>query len=182
MISQSELERLAAIQSADGILSVYLHMNPSLAYDRDYLLTQFKSAVTAFLRSKDTPQVKEVIEREERRVLDFLRGWEPHERGLVIFSGEPAGIWEVITLDVGVPTFVNVDTAPDTAILAQVLAEYPRICVVILERDHANIYEVVRGQWIERAEVKSLVPGQHDEGVGPKPIISVTLRSILVNT
>ena len=164
MLSHKELTRLAALKSEDGILSTYIKVDPQLMYDRGHPLAQFKGAVKRFTRRANNARRLATLEREKERVLRFLEGWEPSGRGLVIFSCQPAEIWEVLSLDVPVPSFVDADTTTNTAFLVRVLDEYPRFVVALVQRDRARIYIAEQRSARERAEITSGVPGRHDQG------------------
>src|SRR3989304_8330073 len=135
IISGKELRRLAGLRSEQGILSPYLKLGP--------LLT---------------------AERERDGGLEFLELWQPRGRSLVIFSSQPASIREVVHLDVLVPTFVTVDRTANIGLLAQVLDEYPRFAVAVVQRDHAMLYITEQRLAEGLPEISSDVPGRHDQG------------------
>src|SRR3989304_5550782 len=85
-------------------------------------------------------------------------------RSLVFFAAQPANIWEVVHLDVLVPTFVTVDKTTNTGLLAQVLDEYPRFAVAVVQRDHAKVYITEQRSAEGLALISSDVPGRHDQG------------------
>jgi len=164
IISRKELQRLTGLKSEQGILSNYLKLDPRLTYDRAQHIAKFKGALKRFAREAGDPWLSSVAEREKDRVLEFLELWQPRGRSLVIFSAQPASIWEVVHLDVLVPTFVTVDRAANIGLLAQVLDEYPRFAVAVVQRDHAKVYITEQRSAEELAEISSDVPGQHDQG------------------
>src|SRR3972149_4048385 len=98
-IPPRELERLAQLHSEDGILTVCVGISPWLTYERHQAEHKFKGAASRFARTADERSLA-VLERERHRVLDYLRGWEPHGRALVIFTCEPARVWQTYTLDI----------------------------------------------------------------------------------
>ena len=163
MITQQEVKRLAFLQSEEGIISVYLKVDPRLMYEHDQPTAKFKGALKRFERAASERQ-RAVAEREKPPLLAFLEGWTPRGRGLAIFSCQPAGIWEVVPLDVLVPSYVSVDEATDTAILAQVVDEYPRFVAALLQRDHAAIFVAEQRASQTLARIDSDVPGQHAQG------------------
>jgi len=164
MISRKELERLAALRSDEGVLSVYLKMDPQLRYDPNQAAAKFKGALKRFQHTTADENLASVAEREKDRVLRFLEQGPPRGRGLAIFSSEPSDIWEVVPLDVMLPTYVSVDTTTNTALLMQVLDEYPRFVVAVVQRDHAAIYTSQQEVAAEEADIESIVPGRHDQG------------------
>lgn len=164
MISRKELERLAALKSDDGIVSVYIGIEPRLRYDRGQHEKKFRGAVKRALRRTENGFARAAIEREEQRIVEFLRGAEPGGRGLAVFASTPAGVWEQFELPERIPTFVDVDVSPNTALLARIVDEYPRYVVVVVQRDHASVHVAEQGVATEQAEIESTVPGQHAQG------------------
>jgi peptide chain release factor subunit 1 len=164
MLSHEELTRLAALNSEQGVLSAYIKVDPQLMYDRSHPLAQFKGAVKRFTRRANDARRLATLEREKEKVLRFLEGWEPGGRGLVIFSSQPDEIWEVLSLGVPVPSFVDADTTTNTAILARLLDEFPRFVVALVQRDRARIYVAEQRTVREEAGIASDVPGRHDQG------------------
>ncbi len=164
MISHKELERLANLRSDEGVLSVYLKIDPQLRYDRNQAATKFKGALKRFQRTSVDENLSSVADREKDRVLSFLEEGPPSGRSLAIFSSQPSGIWEVVSLDVMVPTSVSVDTTTHTSLLMQVLDEHPRFVVAVVQRDRAAIYTSEQRTADKEAEIVSAVPGRHDQG------------------
>ncbi len=164
MISHKELERLANLRSDEGVLSVYLKIDPRLGYDRGQAVAKFKGGLSRFQRTAADDDQLAVAEREKDRVLSFLEQGLPRGRGLAIFSSQPSDIWEVVPLDVMVPTSVSVDTTTNTSLLMQVLDEHPRFVVAVVQRDRAAIYTSQQRTADKEAEIESAVPGRHDQG------------------
>ncbi len=164
MISRQDLERLAAFKSDEGVVSAYVRIDPKLVYDRQAHAAQFKGAVRAFLRANKNGWRETVLERESGRILKYLEDHLPSGRGIAVFSCQPAGLWEAISLDVTVPTFVDVGTTPSIEVLTRVLDEYPRLAIAIVQRDAARIYLSEQRHAEEEAAIQSEVPGWHDQG------------------
>lgn len=153
------------MRAEEGVLSVYINIDPRLAYDRHQHEAKFKSAVKRFEREADE-QALRVLEREKERVLKYLQATEPNGRGLAIFSSTPAGIWEAVNLDVMVPTWIAVNSTPYTSLLSRVLDEYPLTAVVMLTGEEGRIYLEQQGRERRAARVtpEVPVPGRHDQG------------------
>ncbi len=164
MISRKDLERLAALKSDEGIVSAYVRIDPKLVYDRQAHAAQFKGAVRAYLRGKDGDHRAAALERESGRILKLLEDTPPNGRGVAVFACGPAGIWEVLTLRVTVPSFVDVGPTPSIEVLTRILDEYPRLAVAVVQRDHARIYLSDQREAQEQATVDSEVPGRHEQG------------------
>ena len=164
MITRSELHRLAGLRSDEGVVSVYIGIEPRLRFERDQHAAKFKGAVKRFQRETRDAQALVALDREHDHILEYLNAHDPGGRGIAVFASIPAGIWEVVELDVRVSTYIAVDPSPSTALLAAVLDEYPRYAVVVVQRDQGSIYLVEQRRAEEAAEVRSDVPGRHDQG------------------
>lgn len=163
MITREDITRLGQLNSAQGILSVYIHIDPALAYDRGQPATKFRSA-SARTRKNADDQTIAVLDRERDRVLKFLEGWEQQGRGIAIFASTPDAIWEVIELGVRVSTTVSVASTPNIDPLARIIDDYPRLCVVILDGGDGRIYFAEQGAGRKIAETNEELPNRHDQG------------------
>lgn len=163
MLSRSELERLAALKSDEGILSVYIRIDPNLGYDRGQVSAAFKGATKRFLRTADD-RSRQIFEREKNRVQKHLDNSATKGRALVIFTSEPAGIWEVLNLDVALPTAILANRTTYTAMLTRLLDEYPRMAVALLDGEEARIYLGEQRERTKDAEITSDIPGRHEQG------------------
>lgn len=162
-ITRGQVESLAHRRAEEGILSVYIKVDPILGYDVGQAAAKFKGALRRFARgAKETERA--VLEREKHKVLDYLESWEPHCRGLALFSCQPAGLWETFDLPVLVPSFVAVAHTPQAELLAQFLEDFPRLAVALLDGAAARIYLGEQAAWERDASIKSDIPGRHDQG------------------
>ncbi len=164
MISRSDLDRLAALESEDGIVSVYIGIEPRLRYDWGQHERKFRGAVKRFLRRNENEFARAAVEREEAPIVEFLKGIAPKGRGLAVFASSPGKVWETFELAVRVPTFVDVDVTPNAGLLTRIVDEFPRFIVAVVQRDRAAVYIAEQGTGEEEAAIKSEVPGQHDQG------------------
>ena len=164
MILREDIDRLARLKSDNGILSAYIRLDPRLRFVRYQAETQFKGALKQAQRRLRDSRWQEALERESAHVLKFLSNSEFPGRGLAIFSCRPDDLWEVLSLDVLVNNLVDVDSTTKTGVLAGMLSEFPRYVVTVLQRDQARIYTAQQRMAEEPLEVKSEVPGQHDQG------------------
>ena len=163
MISRLELERLAALESEHGILSVYLKIDPALGYDRGQATSKFKGASKRFSRTAD-PRAMEIFEREEKRVRKYVDSWVPKGRTLTIFSCTPSDIWEAVNVDVALSTSISAGRTTYTTMLSRLLDEYPRMAVVLLDGERARIYLGEQREREQDAAITSNIPGSHGQG------------------
>src|SRR5438067_12602293 len=117
MISQATLQRLSAYENEDGVLSVYLAIEPQLVFEADLLARKFKRAVKRFLERCRDDSERAIVERERGALLRDLQHLEPRGRGIAIFSAQPS-FREAFVLRVPVPDTIEAGRSPRTAILA----------------------------------------------------------------
>ena len=165
VFSPQLLQRLNSLRCQTGILSVYLRVDPDLMYAHKHPLTEFKATVKAMDHPADE-QSEKALRTEVDRVLHFLEeSWQPEGRGLVVFSAEPIGLWETMTLRVPVPNAVHFDPAPHLRILARLADEYERYAAVVVDKEDAHLYIIHMGEIERQGEVFDAdVPGRHDQG------------------
>ena len=163
MIDRKEIERLGLIRAEEGVVSVSIKIDPRLGYERGQPAMKFKGAYARAARGADAGDLA-VLERERDRVLDFLKDYAPRGRGVIIYSSTPDDVWEVYPLDVMVPSLVSVGSSPNTALLAQVMEEYPLMAVVMLDGGDARIYSAEQGRESESARESAELPGRHAQG------------------
>jgi peptide chain release factor subunit 1 len=162
-ITRGQVESLARRRAEEGVLSVYIKVDPILGYDVGQPVAKFKGALRRFARDA-TEAERAALEREKDKVLDYLKSWEPHCRGLALFSCQPAGIWQTFELPVLVPSFVAVAHTAQAELLAQLLEDFPRLAVALLDGSAARIYLGEQAAWERDASITSDVPGRHDQG------------------
>lgn len=164
MLTSEQLEHLATLRSDDGIISVFLRMEPRLAYERGLAATKFKSAYKRFRKREQRAKWLTAAEREYARILEFLETAEPDGRGLALFACEPASIWETVHLEVQLPSSVQVDATTRTGHLARVLDDHPRLAVVVAQRDKAVLHLSEQRERREQESIESEVAAVHDQG------------------
>lgn len=163
MIDSKEIERLGRIRAEEGVLSASIKLDPRLGYERGQAAMKFKGAYARAARAADERELA-VLQREHDRVLDFLTTSAPGGQGVIIYSSTPGDIWEVYPLDVMVPSQVSVGSSPSTALLVQVLEEYPRMAVVLLDGGEARIYTAEQGRQGEPDRESTELPNRHRQG------------------
>jgi len=164
IVSAEFLQNLAAYRSEEGILSVYLRVDPKLMYERRHPLSEFKAA----LKHVDAPpeENRSRLHSEIDRVLHFLEEpWSPTGRGLVIFSCQPLGLWETVSLNVTVPNVVHFTETAQVRILARIIDENERYAAVVVDKEDAHLYIIHMGEIEQATEVfDEGVPGRHEQG------------------
>ncbi|HXV65534.1 MAG TPA: Vms1/Ankzf1 family peptidyl-tRNA hydrolase [Vicinamibacteria bacterium] len=164
LIDDALIERLVRLESKDLILSLCLRLEPRLMYERGLAALLLKSSFERFERREPSEAKIKAARRERPRVEAFIRDWTPSGKALVIYSCGPAGVWEVIPLEVMRPGFLIVDTTTNTRPLSVVLDEYPRLLVCVVQRDKASFYTSAQRHARPAGTIVSEVPGQHKTG------------------
>jgi peptide chain release factor subunit 1 len=164
MITHETLHHLEQFHSPEGILSLYLRIDPQHMDHPGHPLVEFKGLLRRYLERPSAEDGLAAVQREKQRVMDYLQGWVTRGRGLAIFACEPLGLWEVLNLDNPVPSSLEVDPSPRTGLLRQVMDESPSFVVVVVHRDQASIYTTEQRASDKRTEITSAVQGWHKQG------------------
>ncbi len=164
MLSRAELKEIGAMDGKGYFVSLYLNVDPIFNKRGDYLV-HFKNMM------KDT---KERLEKEVyRRVGPALEKIEDYllaskrlfKKGLVILSGEDDSFWKEYHLNLPVKNEIVVDRFPYIKPLTDILDNYQRYCVLLVDRERARIFVVHLGEIVEYGEVHTPdVPGRHKKG------------------
>ena len=164
MTLANEIERLSKIHSPDGVLSLYVAVDPTIAYRRDHQVATAKSALRDLAHTVAEGK-RSSFERERERALDFLEHERTEEsRSIAIFSSQAAGLWETIPLNVRVPAQASFRPRPRILPLAQAADEYERYCAVYVGKEDSRIFVISLGEVEESGAISDDVPGRHDKG------------------
>jgi peptide chain release factor subunit 1 len=164
MITREEIRRLALIRHEEGVVSAYVAVRPRLMHEPTHPVVAFKGAAKRYLQQSPEPAWKEALEREAPRIQRWLEGRRPEGRGVVFFACKPAGLWEVRTVQFPMPTLVEVDTTPYTALLAHALDEGEALAVVHVQKDGARIWLAEQSASEQVETIASDVQGRHSQG------------------
>jgi peptide chain release factor subunit 1 len=160
----NEIERLSRIHSAEGVLSLYVSVDPTIAYRRDHEIATAKSLLRDLEKNLEDAQ-RHNFERERDRTLDFLEHERTEEsRGTAIFSSQAARLWKTIRLNVRVPAWASFGPRPRILPLARAADEFERYCAVYVGKEDARIFLITLGEVEESGTISDDVPGRHDEG------------------
>jgi peptide chain release factor subunit 1 len=164
MALTDEIERLSRVHSTDGVLSVYVAVDPTIAYRRDHQIAAAKSALRG-LEKTVADEKRSSFEHERDRFFDFLEhDWTEESRSVAIFSSQPAGLWKTIPLSVRMQSQAFFGPRPRIFPLAQVADEYERYCAVFVSKEDSKLLLISMGEVEEERAVSDEVPGRHDQG------------------
>jgi peptide chain release factor subunit 1 len=164
MLDRERIERLRAFDGRSaGVLSAYLDLDPARRVRGAY-----RAAFDGLVRAagERVPEsLRDQLQREAGRVCDWLDRQEPPGTGLAVFSCEPAGLWQAEPLFVPVRDHLAFEPRADLGPLLELLDEYERYAVALVDKRHARLFTVFLGQieGLARLEDHS-VPGRTDAG------------------
>jgi len=163
MLSWEQIQQLEAFDGQGArVLSVYLDLEPKRQLRRAYQI-MFEDLVKE-TRDKLDEEGREALTTEGTRVQEWLDNTEPRGKGLALFSCTPRQLWQAYFLPVRVRDRLAFEPRPLIAPLLDVLDEYERYAVVIVDKERARLFTVFGGEIEERDDFKDFVPGHHDQG------------------
>ena len=158
------LERIAELEAFEarsaGVLSVYLDLDPARQVQRSYRVAFENLVADAHERLPEAARAE--LSREEARARAWLADREPRGKGLALFScGSPA-LWHAYALAVRVRDHLAFERRPDVAPLRELVDEYERYVVALVDRVKARLFTVFMGEIEELDAFEDEVPGKHD--------------------
>ena len=158
------VRELAHYDSDEGVLSVYLDLDPALALREGYeaiLMDLWKP-----LHSRDCDDwTRSRLEYEIAGVTEEVRSWkEAPGRAVVVFFSGPGGLRTILPLQFAIRSMARFEPRPVLGPLIAGLEEHERYCVVIFAKDQARIITVFLGEVEEEQTVHSDVIGRSAVG------------------
>ncbi len=144
------------------VLSLYVDIRPQLQPERAYLAAA-KSLLSDLADTLDE-DARERLEPERQRAQGWLEENRPTGRSLALFSCSPVGFWQAHYLAVPVRQHAAFETTPYLTPLLDLLDEYERTAVVLVDKEKARLFTVFLGEIEEHKGFKDFVPGKHDQG------------------
>lgn len=173
MISNAELISLKDFSSHDQhpVVSLYLNVDgakfPTRAdYETEFsiLASNLRKAARqemSYSRDQEGMLDGEISALGQYLALDFKRNGT---RGLVIFTCEPEGLWQVNALKVPVENHLYVDEKPQVAPLMEKLSDFEQVCVLLTNKENARIFTVFVDEITEHTEIMDRVLKRHGKG------------------
>ena len=148
MISREEIEQIVERKSIPGspVLSVYIDIDQSKAIN---LKRHFKASLAQMLRAIEERLDEEQLgnfSADAERVRQYISGMEARAKGLVLFCDESEKFFWAREIKVAVRNNACWDETPYVAPLLQILDEYERYGVVLVDREHARLFTVFMGE------------------------------------
>lgn len=146
MLSANDIHVLLNLRDASpSVISVYLDLRPGSDHQQEY-----KTLLKDSLRDNPLLQGKSA---DLARLDVFVAGMTPGEdRGLALFSAQKLGLWQATSLPQTVKSVLRVDAQPFLNPLVNILEQYHRYGVLLLDDDRARMLEVFMGGFSEPEE------------------------------
>jgi peptide subunit release factor 1 (eRF1) len=166
MITFEQIQRLSRLRNRNyPIISLYLHLWPDRRIHHAKLKDLIKEEQEKLSENDLPKEVKKSVEEDLKGLQEFVGTiQESPYKGLVIFSSAAQNIWEVFLLKQAVPDLLVLDLFADIRPLVSILDEYRRVCVLLIDRAKARIFEIFMGEIEEQSEIFSGVPSKVREG------------------
>lgn len=163
MLTEKEVEKLGTFDAGGHrVLSVYLNLGPERQVQRTYRVL-FGDLVKQIEMGLDDAERK-ALQLEAGRVQEYLIAEPPQGKGLVLFSCTPRNLWQVYHTPVPVADEVHYDSRPYARPLIDLIDEFERYAVVLVDKEKARLFTVYLDQIEEQQEVFDPVPGKHEQG------------------
>ena len=147
------------------VVSFYMGIGVYKAKRKAYEIEAKDILKAAIAQADLTGEIREQIEGEAKRILDFLRmDFAGKARGLAIFSCEPERLWQVYRLPITVPDRCVINHVPFVMPMLKIVDEGRRFCVVVTDKEKARIFTLYLGEMRERSDLFDVVPGWHKQG------------------
>jgi len=165
MISREELKDMAKMKDEGTyFISLYLNVNPKTTVKDNYVI-HVKNMLRETLEKLDKSAMKKVkpdIDKIEAYILTNKRVFK---KGLVILTSQRRNFWKEYHLAVPLKNEIIIDTTPYVKPLLDVLDNYQRYAILLVDKESARIFLVHLGEIEEYTEVRSEdVPGKHKKG------------------
>lgn len=162
MLDREELREIASMNGKEHrYVSLYLNVDPLLNRAGDYDI-HFKNMITDAVESLDKAAYKRVRDDIEKIKEYVASNRKSFRKGLVILSSAENDFWKVYHLNVPVRNEIIIDTSPYTKPLLDVLDNYEKYAVLLVEKEDARIFVIHLGEVVEYVEVHTGgVPGKH---------------------
>jgi peptide chain release factor subunit 1 len=139
MISEKELQELVDFRTEESsVLSLYLNVDPTQHIKDEYRLT-LKGMLKGVANEASAKDLDEV-----EKYFDFQYDWQG--KGVVIFSCLEEDFWRAYPLAVPVENHVFVTDSPYIKPLTDVLDEYGRYGVILVDREGARFLLFHQGE------------------------------------
>jgi len=165
MFNREELKELAALKADDRcFVSLYLNVNPITNVKGDYAI-HLKNMLKNTLEKADKKVLKK-ISADIGKIESFVAANKREfKKGIAIISSSESSFWKMYSLSVPVKNEIIVDKTPYIEPLLDILDNYQRYAMLLVDKESARLFLVHLGEIEEYGEVHTPdVPGKHKRG------------------
>lgn len=165
VISDELIDVLATFEGGDNyVLSVYLNLDTERQVARSHrlILDDLIAGLTANAELDEA--MTAALSAEAQRVREYLETEAPGGNGLALFACAPLDLWEVYELPVPVEDAVFFEPTLHLLPLRDVLDEYERYAVALVDQQRARLYTIHLGQIEEQQEISNNVLSRQSNG------------------
>jgi len=155
---------LAHYHSDEGVLTVYLDLDPGIAVRRGFEAELSDLWKPLQARVAD-PWTRGRLEYEIAAVEEEAHGWpEAPGRAVAMFFSGPGGLRSVMPLRFPMRSVARFEARPMLSPLIAALEEHERYCVVMFDKNHARILTIFLGEVEDEEMLQSDVLGRSAVG------------------
>ncbi len=155
MITPSALKELVDFDGqGHSVLSVYLNTD----------LTQHSKEERRLALKQMLEPLREGGADVTRVTKFFDQKYDWQSKGVAVFTCASLKFWRELRLAVPVLDYASVDDKPNVRLLTDLLDEYERYAVALVDRDHARFFVMQLGEIEEFAYELPATPGRHKQG------------------
>jgi peptide subunit release factor 1 (eRF1) len=155
---------LAAFRTEEGVLSVYLDIDPATAQREGYEAALMDLWKPLFARPLDE-WTRGRLEYEVAAATEVVRAWaEPPGRSAAMFFSGPGGLCTVLPLQFPIRPTARFEPRPVLSPLISVFDDHRRYCAVVFDKEQARIITVFLGGVEEEVVLHGEVLGRTAAG------------------
>ncbi len=156
------LRKLRKLSTQEGILSVYLPIDPQVSTHRGYIPALMD--LLKPLREDESDPRHARIEAEAERVLEYVRDNPPEGTAFIAFSSQPAGIWETFAFQLPIDGRARWGARPHLLPVRELLDDYPTAVLALVDQKDARIYVLRMGDMDRERRVGEHASGRQHHG------------------
>jgi len=165
MLNRKELKEISSIHgNGSYFVSFYLNVNPITNARGEYVI-QLKNMIKD-ISDRSDKKVLKMIKDDLEKIESFVNGNKRElKKGLAILSSSEKTFWKAYQLSVPVKSEIIVDKTPFIKPLLDIMDNYQRYAVLLVDKETARIFLLHLGEITEYGDIHTPdVPGKHSKG------------------
>ena len=177
MISKADIEAIVERKAVPGspVLSLYLDIDQNKASN---LHRRFEASLNDMLRSiearLDERRQLQSFSADAERARRFVSGLEPQGNGLILFCDESENFFWSLEINASVRNNARWSDTPYIVPLLEILDEYERYGVLLVDKAHARLFTVFIGEIVEHYDALAPAPVRFIKTSGTDHMLSET--------